>query len=158
MTEGENFQEQIKPDIEFEETSEGHRIIFNPDNKDYAPSALAIAAFSRAKVAKGGFLSGHADYKTEITPEIANELIQEAARDAEHSRNMGSPDDPASRTLFFMDYFKGKEVKLGAMRNEDGSITLIDREMKPISKEMAQQIAEDANFCLQDVIDAEMKE
>ncbi|OGC93246.1 hypothetical protein A3D85_00430 [Candidatus Amesbacteria bacterium RIFCSPHIGHO2_02_FULL_47_9] len=127
-------------DITIQAAANEHKITFNPQHADYIPIALAMAAFNRAGVAPLSYITGYTDYRSEITARKAEELIEQTA-------------DKRSGQFFFLDYALGKDVKTGARKNPDGTITLIDRSGKPISAGKARLIVKSAAFLLEELLD-----
>lgn len=127
-----DFEPNYQSAIKFEVTASSHKISYEPDNKDKVSIALTMAAFQKAKVAPGAYMSGYKDYKSEIDPERAKQIIEETA-------------DKKTKLLFFLDYVHGKEVKVGAKENDDQTITLIDRTGNPVPKEKAKSISQTAD-------------
>lgn len=119
-----------------ETQGEGHYIFgFDKKDENRVVVAIAIAVFSRARVAP---LAGYVgNYKSELTPSLAKELIDESNFD---------------NYVFFFDYLFGKNVGIGIIRKQEGSLILVDRENKPIPIKKAKMIIEEANYqlCFED--------
>lgn len=138
---------QFEPAIKFEPTKDGHRITFDPGEREVdVAAALAASAYRTAKPAPTQVPSGYSEYRSGLTPEEAKRLVEET-----HEGLAGKD------TLFYMNYHQGREVRIGAKRLPDGGIVLVDREGKPIPSDKAQRIADSADGNLDRIKDPQWK-